>query len=305
MRGERLAMATRRRRLSAVLHADLTGFVRLMEGAEEPTVEHLKSAQEDIWRPAIETGGGVIVNVAGDSILAEFPSPTAAIATAIDIQERMAQFNDMLDEERRLKFRIGLHLGEVIVDDETQALYGHGVNVAARIQVLAEPGGIAVSRALRDVTELHIDHAFVDGGEHAAKNVSEPVQIFHVHPRAGASTRTTTSVAPHRILRFRGADRTGKRFGFDVDVDKLIARRGGMVIGRDVGQCDIVLSHATVSRRHARLAFADGALRIEDLGSTNQTSIDGTGVEPGKRRRLEVGGVLKMGEVQLTLGSGE
>lgn len=296
------AMSTRRRRLSAVLHADLSGFVRLMEGAAEPTVDHLKSAQDDIWRPAIETGGGAIVNVAGDSILAEFNSPTAAIATAIDIQERMARFNDMLDEDRRLMFRIGLHLGEVMIDDETQALYGHGVNVAARIQLLAEPGGIAISRALRDVTELRTDHDYVDGGEHRAKNVTQPLQIYHVRARNNSTMQTTASIAPRRKLRFRGTDRAGKRFDFDIDLDKLIAQRAGLTLGRDAGQCDVVLPHATVSRRHARLAFADGALRIEDLGSTNRTSVDGIELVPGKRQRLEIGAVLRMGEIELKLG---
>lgn len=296
-------MSTHRRRLSAVLHADLTGFVRLMEGAEDRTVSHLRSAQDEIWRPAIEAGGGTVVDDVGDSILAEFQSPRAAVAAAIDIQERMAQFNDMLDEDQRLMFRIGLHLGEIIVDEDKHAIFGDGVNVAARIQAMAEPGGIAVSRALRDVTELHIDHAFVDGGEHALKNVSRPVQIYHVRPRAGASTRTTTSVIPERTLRFRGTDRSGKRYAFDVNVEKLIARADGMVIGRDVDQCDIVLSHSTVSRRHARLAFREGAVRIEDLGSLNRTSVDGESVQPGKRCRLEVGATVKMGEIELQLAS--
>ena len=137
-----------------------------------------------------------MVNIVGDSVLAEFDSAIAAVATAIDIQERMAHFNGMLDEERRLMFRIGVHLGEVIIDDETQAIFGDGVNVAARIQAMAEPGGIAVSRAVRDVTELQVEYAFVDGGEHQAKNVSRSLQIYHVQPRTGASTRTTTSVVP-------------------------------------------------------------------------------------------------------------
>src|SRR5262245_32614026 len=87
----RLAMSTHRRRLSAILHADLTGSVRLMEGAEEQTVSHLKSVREEIWRPAIETGGGSVVDFAGDSVLAEFESAMASVATAIDIQERMAR----------------------------------------------------------------------------------------------------------------------------------------------------------------------------------------------------------------------
>ena len=223
----RLAMSVHRRRLSAILHADLTGFVRLMEGAEDRTVNHLKSVQDEIWRPAIETGGGSVVNVVGDSVLAEFESAMASVATAIDIQERMARFNDMLDEDRRLMFRIGLHLGEVIVDEKTQAIFGDGVNIAARIQAMAEPGGIAVSRALRDVTELQVEHVFVDGGEHRAKNVSRALQIYHVRPREGAPSRSTTSMVPERTLRFQGADRKGRKYGFSMNgqADRPARRR--------------------------------------------------------------------------------
>jgi len=143
-------MSTHRRRLSAVLHADLIGFVRLMEGAEDRTVSHLRSAQDEIWRPAIEAGGGTVVDDVGDSILAEFQSPRAAVAAAIDIQERMAQFNDMLDDDQRLMFRIGLHLGEIIVDEDKHAIFGDGVNVAARLETLCEPGGVCISRAAND-----------------------------------------------------------------------------------------------------------------------------------------------------------
>src|SRR5512139_837130 len=193
-----LAMSTRRR-LSAILHADLTGFVRLMESGEERTVKHLKAVHDEIWRPAIESGGGSVVDLAGDSILAEFESAIASVVTAIDIQERMTRFNDMLEEDQRLMFRIGLHLGEVIVDEKTRAIFGDGVNIAARIQAMAEPGGIAVSRALRDVTEVQVEHhAFVDGGEQRAKNVSRVLQIYHLRSREGASSRTTTTVVPER-----------------------------------------------------------------------------------------------------------
>ena len=135
----------RRRRLSAILQADLAGYVRLMEGAEDRTVSRLKSVRAEVWRPAVEAAGGRIVNIVADSVLAEFSSAVAAVAAAIDLQERMARFNDALDEEQRLMFRIGLHLGEVIVD-ETETIFGDAVNVAARIQLVAEPGGIAVSR---------------------------------------------------------------------------------------------------------------------------------------------------------------
>jgi len=291
-----------RRRLSAILHADLSGFVRLMEGGEDRTVEHLKSVQTDIWRPAIEGAGGRVVNIVGDSVLAEFDSAVAAVATAIDIQERMAEFNGMLDEERRLMFRIGVHLGEVITDEETQAIFGDGVNLAARIQAMAEPGGIAVSRAVRDVTELQVEYAFIDGGEHQARNVSRALQIYHVHARTAASTRTTTSVVPRLMLRFRGV-LAGRRYGFDLAIDRLMARHDGLVIGRAFDQSDFVLSHSTVSRRHARLLFADGRLQIEDLGSTNGTAVDGAAARPGTPMALQVGSLLRIGDIELAVGA--
>jgi adenylate cyclase len=290
-----------RRRLSAILHADLSGFVRLMEGGEDRTVGHLKSVQADIWRPAIEGAGGRVVNIVGDSVLAEFDSAVAAVATAIDIQERMAHFNGMLDEERRLLFRIGVHLGEVITDEETQAIFGDGVNLAARIQLMAEPGGIAVSRAVRDVTELQVEYAFIDGGEHQAKNVSRSLQIYHVHGRTAASMRTTTSAVPRLTLRFRGM-LAGRPYGFDLAIDRLMASRDGLVIGRALDQSDFVLSHSTVSRRHARLLFADGRLQVEDLDSTNGTVVDGEAARPGKPLTLQAGSTLKIGDIELVVG---
>ena len=174
------------RRLSAILHADLTGYVRLMEGAEDRTVGRLKSVRAEVWRPAVEAAGGRIVNIVGDSVLAEFGSAVAAVQAAIDIQERMARFNDRLDDEQRLLFRIGLHLGEVIVD-EGQTIFGDAVNVAARIQSMAEPGGIAASSALRDATHLQVDYVFVDGGRHRAKNVSRSLHIYHLCALESAS----------------------------------------------------------------------------------------------------------------------
>src|SRR5262245_40914956 len=296
-----LAMSAHRRRLSAILHSDLRGFVRLMEGGEERTVSRLKAVHTEVWRPAIETGGGTVVNIVGDSVLAEFDSVIAAVATAIDIQERMAQFNDLLDEDQRLMFRIGVHLGEVLVDDETGGIFGDGVNVAARIQNLAEPGGIAVSRAVRDVTALQSNYVFVDAGEHEAKNVSRPLQIYHVHTRRGGSTQTTTTVVPQVTLRFRGAHGS-RKYAFDVNMDKLMAKREGMLIGRDFEQCEIVLSDAQVSRRHARLVFADSVLQIEDLGSTNGTAVNGEAVRSGEFQRVQSGARLKIGEIQFTVG---
>jgi hypothetical protein len=153
-----------------------------MEADEERTVDHLQAVRADIWRPAIEVGGGSVVNIEGDSVLAEFGSAVTALEAAVDIQERMARFNGRLEEHQRLLFRIGLHLGEVIVDRETRSIFGDGVNLAARIQAMAIPGGIAASRALRDAAEGCAEYEFIDGGEHQAKNVSRPLRLYHVRP---------------------------------------------------------------------------------------------------------------------------
>jgi adenylate cyclase len=288
------------RRLSAILHADLAGSVRMTEGDEDLTFRHLTSVRRDIWRPAIESAGGSLVNSTGDALLAEFGSAVAAVAAAIDIQERMARFNEPLHEEKRLLFRIGVHLGEVIVDEEHHDIFGDGVNLAERIQTLAEPGGIAASRALRDVAELKIDYAFVDGGEQQVKNVSRSLHIFHVRRRDITPTRTMTSAAsPWAMLRFQGADLEGRKFGFNLRFDELLGKREGLVIGRAF-ECDGVLSHSTVSRQHARLVLSDNILHIEDLDSTNGTAVDGAIVQAGTKPPLPAGARLRIGDIELT-----
>jgi len=292
------------RRLAAIVHADLAGLTRMMEGAQTRTIRHLKAAQIEVWRPAIIAGNGRMVGTAGDAMLAEFGSAVGAVAVAIDIQERMAQFNEKLTENQRMLFRIGVHLGEVIVDEEDQNIFGDGVNLAARIQAIAEPGGIAVSRSVRDMTELRVDYTFVDAGEHRMKNVSRPVHVYHVRNAASApavsiSAKTTTRVLPQVTLRFEGVDSTGQKYAFDVALDKLMTASQGMTIGRAADQCDLVVAHSTVSRRHARLTLAGEALQIEDLGSTNGTAINAKPLSAGAPVALQAGAKLKLGDVEL------
>ena len=264
------------RRLSAILHADLAGFVRLVESQEELTFEHLRSARDKIWQPAIEDGGGSLVHSAGDAMLAEFASAAAAVQAAINIQERMARFNETIDEDQRLMFRIGVHLGEIIIDEAGHDIFGDGVNLAERIQVLAEPGGIAVSRAVLDVARLRDDYAYVDGGEHRAKHVSHPLHIYRVRTREHAATVPMRPVPVRGVFHFHGTDDTGRKFGFDLELDELATRKQSVLIGRDSGQCDVALLNPSVSRVHARLSVGrDNTLQIEDIGSTNGTSIDG------------------------------
>jgi len=288
------------RRLAAIVHADLAGFTRMMEGAETRTFRHLKSAQIKVWRPAIEASQGRLVGTAGDAMLAEFGSAVTAVGAAIDIQERMARFNEELQEDQRMLFRIGVHLGEVIVDQEDQNIFGDGVNLAARIQALAEPGGIAVSRAVRDLVELKVEYTFADGGVQQMKNVSRGVQIFHVrHGHQPAPVGTTTRMVPQITLRFEGADSAGSKHSFEVALDKLMQQSQGMVIGRSGDQSELVVAHPTVSRRHARLSLAGEALQIEDLGSTNGTAVNGAQLRPGAPLALHAGNKLRLGDVEL------
>jgi class 3 adenylate cyclase len=290
------------RRLSAILHADLAGFVRLVEAEEDLTFEHLRSARDKIWRPAIEGAGGTLIHSTGDSMLAEFTSAAAAVQVAIDIQERMARFNESFDDEQRLLFRIGVHLGEIIVDEVDHDIFGDGVNLAERIQVLAEPGGIAVSRAVRDVAKLREDYAYVDGGEHRAKHVSRPLHIYRVRTRMNAATVQIRPMGMRKIFHFQGVDLSGRKFGFGVEVDELARREQGVLIGRDSGQCDVVLANVSVSRRHARLSVGtNNILQIEDVGSTNGTAINGTPIAAGLMQPLESGSMLRLGDIELVV----
>jgi len=290
------------RRLAAIVHADVAGFTRMMEGSETRTFRHLKSAMIEVWRPAIDAASGRLVGTAGDAMLAEFGSAVTAVGAALDIQERMAQFNESLDAQQRMQFRIGVHLGEVIVDEEDQNIFGDGVNLAARIQALAEPGGIAVSRAVRDLVELRVEYAFVDGGEHQLKNVSRSVQVFHVkQAKAPVTVGTTTRMVPQVTLRFEGTDSTSSKHAFEVTLEKLMSRADGLVIGRAADQCDLVVAHPTVSRRHARLRVAGEALQLEDLGSTNGTKVGDQALKAGRPVTLHAGDKLRLGDVDMHL----
>ena len=213
------------------------------------------------------------------------------------------QFNAALGDEQQLLFRIGVHLGEVIVDQEDQNIFGDGVNLAARIQALAEPGGIAVSRAVRDLVELRIEYAFVDGGEQTMKNVSRSVQIFHVkHAKSAVpAANTTTRILPQITLRFEGTDSAKTKHSFEVTLEKLMSRSDGMVIGRAAEQCDFVVAHPTVSRRHARLKVAGDALQVEDLGSTNGTRVGEQALKAGEPVALHAGNKLRIGDIDMML----
>ena len=170
------------RKLVAILAADVQGYSRLMEIDEEGTLATL-SAHRAITDELIADHSGRIFNTAGDSVLAEFASVFAAVDCAVDIQRALAVANQPIEEARRLRFRIGINVGDVMVKDGD--IFGDGVNIAARLEGLAEPGGICISRGVRDHIRHKLPHAFEDLGEQAVKNIAQPVRCFRLLPRHG------------------------------------------------------------------------------------------------------------------------
>ena len=190
-----------RRRLAAILAADIAGYSRLMGQDEAGTVRDLKAHQAVIL-PLVGGHGGRIIDTAGDGILAEFPSVIGATECAVEIQAVMAARNEEVPEHRRMQFRIGINLGDVIHDDAR--IYGDGINVAARLEGLAEPGGVLVSRAVHDQVRDRLNLAFHDLGEHELKNITRPVHVYQVMlaaPRpAPAASSSPTLPAPRLTL---------------------------------------------------------------------------------------------------------
>ena len=146
------------RRLVAIFVADVVGFSRLMEQDDAGTLARLRKIRESLVDPAIAGNGGRIVNIAGDGMLVEFGSADASLRCAVDVQRAMAERNRPIPADDRIEFRIGINLGDIIVDGNDIA--GDGVNVAARLESLAEPGGICVSGAVRDQVHGNLDVAF-------------------------------------------------------------------------------------------------------------------------------------------------
>jgi class 3 adenylate cyclase len=170
------------RKLVAILAADVEGYSRMMEIDEEGTLATL-SAHRTITDELIAQHGGRIFNTAGDSVLAEFASVFSAIDCAVDIQRELAIANQPIEETRRLRFRIGINVGDVMVKDGD--IFGDGVNIAARLEGLAKPGGICISRGVRDHIRHKLPHRFEDLGEQAVKNIAQPVRCFRLLPRKG------------------------------------------------------------------------------------------------------------------------
>jgi TolB-like protein/class 3 adenylate cyclase len=191
------------RRLAAILAADVAGYSRLMGADEEGTHERVKAHLREVVEPKISEHHGRIVKTTGDGVLAEFASVVDAVRSAAEIQDAMAGRDLHLPEERRLRLRIGINLGDVIADDGD--IYGDGVNIAARLEALAESGGVCVSGTVRDHIGDRLPYAFQDMGEQTVKNIPRPVRVYALRPKAVADLPTSSAAIP--ASRRRGAAR--------------------------------------------------------------------------------------------------
>jgi adenylate cyclase len=164
------------RRLTAILSADVVGYSRLMEIDEADTLKRLKSLRKRLVEPPIAACSGRIVKLMGDGVLVEFGSVVDAVACAVEIQRSMVDAEPDMADDRRVRFRMGINLGDIMIDDND--IYGDGVNVAARLQSLAPSGGIAVSATVREHVGSKLAIAFEDVGEHSVKNIERPVRVY-------------------------------------------------------------------------------------------------------------------------------
>lgn len=166
------------RRLAAIVAVDVAGYSRLMGRDEEDTLAALRAIRRDLSDPRIKEHQGRIVKTTGDGLLIEFASVVGAVRCSVEVQRAMAEHNTGVPADKRIDFRVGIHQGDIIVEDGD--IFGDGVNLAARLEGLAEPGGICVSRVVRDEVRDKLDIGFDDLGEQHVKNIARPVHVFRI-----------------------------------------------------------------------------------------------------------------------------
>src|SRR6478752_4906912 len=172
------------RRLAAILAADVVGYSRLMERDEAGTLAVLKVRRHNILSSLVSAHHGRIVKFMGDGVLVEFASAVDAVECAVQLQQGMESANADLPEDRRIRLRIGVNLGDVIV--EASDLYGDGVNIAARLEALADPGSVIVSRTVFNHVRGKVKLGFDDLGKQQLKNIAEPMRIYRLQPHGEA-----------------------------------------------------------------------------------------------------------------------
>jgi adenylate cyclase len=171
------------RRLTAILMADVAGYSRLIGADDEGTISQLNAHHDGLVRPKVEEHHGHIVRTTGDGLLVLFASVVDALRCAIEVQRGMARRNVEMPSETRIEFRMGINVGDIIIDNGS--IHGDGVNVAARLEALAEPGGICVSERVKEEVQNKFDIAFEDEGAQQLKNIARPVRVYRVRLEGG------------------------------------------------------------------------------------------------------------------------
>ena len=316
------------RKLAAILAADMVGFSRLLGLDEMGTLNRLANARREVIDPRIAAHRGRIFKLMGDGILAEFPSAVLALRCAIEIQTGLRALNGDRDDDERVLLRIGVHQGEVVIDRDD--LMGDGVNVAARIEPLALPGGICISGRVHEdsIGKLRVD--LEDLGDRQLKNITRAVRVLRVHlpgdrparglaeaasspPAADAAppARDEAMAAEGTVVMRRpatedadAAERTFVRVAPRPLLHALLLARTGdaprrvtlgpvpLTIGR-VPPCELVLPDREVSRRHCRIEVQGEHALLTDLDSTNGTFVEGQRI--GGPTRLNPGARITIG----------
>lgn len=263
------------RRLAAIFCADVAGYARLMNADEGGTLR-LLTAHREITDREIEQHGGRIANTAGDSILAEFPSAVDALQCALNIQERIAAVNGEIPEQRRVRFRIGLHVGEAMVRDGD--LFGDGVNIAARMQALAQPGTICLSGAAHEFVQRALPMAYEALGPQQVKNIDTAIPAFLARPSA------ENRAAPLHPFHRRRETYLARRFNdlFEQAMVEITAREGLTVLCAptlasvsDSPGLDVAALAKRLSVDPARVERAVAKLLARDLVRWTASAADG------------------------------
>ena len=190
-----MAGARVERRLTAILAGDVAGYSRMMGADEEGTLLRLNAHRREFLEPKIADHRGRIVKRTGDGVLIEFASAVDATRCAVEIQRGMAERNAPVPQEKRIELRIGIHVGDVIIEDGD--IFGDGVNIAARLEGIAQPGGICVSEDAYRQVRGKLDARFQDAGEQQLKNIAQPVRVYRLQP-SGSATAIAAPTLPEK-----------------------------------------------------------------------------------------------------------
>jgi adenylate cyclase len=279
------------RKLAAILSADVAGYSRLMGEDEAATLDALVACRSIIDQIIAEHDGRVFGS-AGDSVVAEFPSAVEAVICAREFQERIADRNAQGGAFPAMQFRVGINLGDVIIEGDN--LYGDGVNIAARLEAVAEPGGICVSSKVYEEVKRKIDIGFTDGGVQALKNIEDPIAVYHVGgaqalraaekekaPKRSGSAGKLLTVAVHELKTIGGGDEAAELAeGLIEDIRDGLGRQTALAVtvgGEGTGEADFVLEGSVRdSGKRLRLSFAllEGANRRQVWSERYDRTLD-------------------------------